>query len=257
MRAPDLGLNKEALRVAQDWLDLRLRNVAPSDFRERICFYTSTKLNAPRDFEHIWRDFQAGEGRPLMSEADASRFDVVLIVADLNKAEERRCLIQFLEAADRVDNLPPVLLVPHTSEDLAASFAGYDPECLSEALEAGLNGVLTCEPCGFALTLQVRASIRHARMVTNRILDSKHEIRERGVQGSKLKAATKDMLWKWLPRYVGPAIPAVDHSLPIAQAKWLGGFRLGKFLGQGGFGAVFKLQQGVIDRAGAGAMREP
>ena len=134
-------------------------------------------------------------------------------------------------------------LYSHTSEDLAASSAGYDPEleCLSEALEAGLDGAVECEPCGFALTLQVPASIRNALMITKRIQDGIDEVLERGVEGCKLKAATEYTLWNYLPRHIGPAIPPVDRSLPATQAKCEAGFRLSKFLGRGALGAVFRL----------------
>ncbi len=192
--------------LTQDWLGRRMQDVRPLDFDKRVCLYTIAELDAPAGFEHLWRRYNAGNDTPLMSEADASRFDLVLVFANHFEESERRCLCRFLKGADDVQNFPPVLLVPHTSEASTASCADInkEEEWLFTLLEAGLDGVVEGEPSNFALVLQVRSLARRAMSRLRRAVDTLNLDLQRAKEAQKIREVIQNLLWRYLRHRVGP-----------------------------------------------------
>ncbi len=229
---------------AQAWLKARFDGLTLADFRDfHIRIYCTEDLDAPEGFEKVWFPYleeTVVACQALMTEDVAESLDALLVISNTEIVEQQHLLSSFLDDAEDVQNLPPILCVLHGSQSGEVKIS---EEGSAAWIERGVNGMITGQPAGFNLVLEVQSWIRrmrHHSMVFNETINEK---RFRGERAKRLRELNERILWDYARIKVAPSLPPVDRRIPRGDIEELDGLRFGSLLGQGAFGKVWRLEK--------------
>ncbi|CAK0850479.1 unnamed protein product [Prorocentrum cordatum] len=91
--------------------------------------------------------------------------------------------------------------------------------------------------------MAVRMKIKKSATIPKKLNDMLTEARNRGQYGQYLQRCAHATLWDYVRARLAPDIPAVDHTLEPGDPQQVPGYIVGNKLGQGSFGAVYKLTE--------------
>jgi serine/threonine protein kinase len=227
-------------------LGIRLAGLSPQIFhQDGLLIYTTASLEVPETFLSVSRSIEGCYGQDLVREdLDALRnAPVILVFCDVLEEAQlqlalwlHKCFNKNLEVFER----PPFLLVPHTQRDLDAVLM----ESISkEVLDAGVDGLVLGERSGLKLLCAVKSEmLKHSHRMAH--IEAEVEKRQYQVYNArKVEDEVHDIVWDYLRIRCNSLIPPLDFSIePCESGTSVGHFTVGRVLGQGSTGQVFRLE---------------
>jgi len=160
--------------------------------------------------------------------------------------EEVDILTNFIMAVNTFGlQSPYIIWVPHTtlpeerSDDIKKS--SKLQEILNDMIDIGIDSVLGGEPSGDRLALAITARVKHAEAMSRATSKMMDEMHAKKLYLDYLKECNETMVWDYARTKIAPSIPSVDPTLPQGVPAEISNYKVGKQLGKGHFGSVYKL----------------
>ncbi|CAK0862913.1 unnamed protein product [Prorocentrum cordatum] len=246
------GLCQDSGSGEGSWLAYRnARTVGPcskDDFGGGLRIFSSSDLEAPEAFRDVWHVISRGDvsnGAPLSSDEDSARLQTILVFCNPNQVSDVQRLCDVITNIDVTSSdAPPMFLVPHSvAPDKRGRTDVMRADQVNDILTRGLDGIVSGEPEGLRLAMAVRMKICKSANIPRKLNAMLTEARNRGQHGQYMQRCAHATLWDYVRARLAPDIPAVDHTLAPGDPQQVPGYIVGNKLGQGTFGAVYKLTE--------------
>ncbi|CAK0805837.1 unnamed protein product, partial [Prorocentrum cordatum] len=252
------GPTNQDLRLAQAWLDTRLRDLNQDDFEGGLRIFCTSRLEPPEAFQDVWQviseESEIGVETPLLSQEESAELHKILMFCNQNRCDEVKRLCDIITNIDMGSkDAPPMFWVPHSAAPESQGGGGSDfvtAELVGELLHKGLDGIVSGEPAGLRLAMAVRSMIRKSASLSRNLTDMMAVAQTRMQYAEHLQNCAHATLWDYVRARMPPDIRPADDSLEPGVPREIDGFAVGKKLGQGMFGTVYKLtkRDGVGNR---------
>ncbi|CAK0860092.1 unnamed protein product, partial [Prorocentrum cordatum] len=228
------------------------------DFEGGLRIFCTSRLEPPEAFQDVWQviseESDISVETPLLSQDDSAELHTILMFCNQNRCEEVKRLCDIITNIDMGSkDAPPMFWVPHSAAPESQDGGGSDfviAQLVGELLHKGLDGIVSGEPVGLRLAMAVRSMIRKSASLSRNLTDMIAEAQTRMQYAEHLQNCAHATLWDYVRARMAPDIPPVDGSLEPGVPREIDGFAVGKKLGQGMFGTVYKLtkRDGVGNR---------
>ncbi|CAK0842236.1 unnamed protein product [Prorocentrum cordatum] len=239
---------------AQAWLETRLRGLSEDDFDGSIRIFCTSNLEPPEAFRDVWHavpeELGLDEGLPLLSDKDAAGLNTVLIFCNPTRSSEVRRLSEIITNIDvHSTNAPPMFWVPHSvaPDRRGQNFSDLvPPDIVRELLHKGLDGIVSGEPAGTALSISKRkvlVKICKSANLSRRLNDMVSEGHVRTQHAQYLQQCAQDAVWGFAATRLAPDFPPVDDTLQPGLLQDCHAYTVGNKLGEGKLGSVYRLTE--------------
>jgi hypothetical protein len=235
------------MQAAQEWLLERLEGLVPGDFEEGTRMISAMPFRPPEQFQSVWIEVSSVL---TLTREECDKMHAIVIFGDPYDQVALRFVLSLLERIDA--DAPPILWAGHTTKPSSKPNGirrdSPGSPMITNLLESGLDGFILEEPAGLHLALAIRAKIHKAKYVVEQMngllrerLGSERLWRIRYAE--HLQDSIHSMLWGYLRKKRAASIPSIDHGLPAGEPRYLPGYKVGKILGEGTCGRVYKLHR--------------
>jgi len=199
----------------------------------------------PPAFRKIWIEINSAtlmEPERHISAELLGELRVMLIFSDLMDPEQEQLLLNFSILIDEVGaDAPPMILVPHSTSSKASRNYQQMAEVMTRSLDNCIDDVIPGEPVGMKFVFAVRSRFGFQVKLVNSLSDTVNQRREVVQRMKDLLACKKEAVWNYLRVRLHTGLPPIDDSLPPGLPTNWEQFKVGRLLGEGNFGKVYKL----------------
>lgn len=249
-RAQYLGNARNKLRNAQHWLARRLAGTGPFDFHSGgVAIYTALRIDIPVNFQAVTHIRPSSQAKGVLQEGEAELLrdiPALLIFCDIHDKDQVQRAIGMEESLCMTlgDQRPPTILVPHSAvPEQQVRDDDLELTVLREAMIAGIAGTIVGEPEGFKMVLAVRNEMQSLSKRIDLIHITCCKNAKKVQVAKNLARALDYTIWHYLADRRRAPLPEVDVNLvPCVPGVLLSGLVVGKFMGGGSSGQVYRLE---------------
>jgi len=237
---------------AQAWLDVRMKGLNAEDLCHiSLGVYTTAGLLPTQGLEECWGEFsdlRVNSKVPFTQAHAKSVLDkqAIVIICNPCVTAEVDLLAKFIAGVDKLgEGAPHLVWMPHTiapeirPQSTALAVCRHKTE--KYISELGIDGIVNGEPEGIRLALDIRSRVKAAENIVKQFEDNRKHSCEMHQYAEYLQECIETMLWDYARKRICPSIPIVDLTIASGVPSEVMGYVLGKELGKGMFGCVYKL----------------
>jgi len=236
----------------QQGLTHRLGDLKQSDFHSQgVAICMTMPMEVPDTFASVSYNIKFHRGVALLQAKDVQlvrQSALILMFCDVSDEEQlklARHMCSYVVSLGQ--NAPQIVLAPHASNPNAMDSADEKFAALSKAMDCvQVNAMISGEPEGLKLASEVRSKLMMHSKRARALRGELKEHRKRVEETDQLRLNVKVIVWEYFSFRLGLPIPAQDLSIECEQGAEIGNFTVGKELGSGSCGKVFKLDAKAI-----------
>jgi len=211
--------------------------------KDGIFIFSATRLKAPFGFEDVWQVIESThQVETHISKdriRDLSNVAAILLIGDPQSDAQVDLVCMIARSFNRSagENSPPIFWMPHSSAPDGC--ANLDDFTVHEVImNNGVDDILSGEPEGHELALNLRCRISKQRLLSDKVNKAINKRREFNAKAEGqfefLRESINSILWDYLRLRLHPECPP---GIPPR----IDGYQLATPLGSGNFGKVFAL----------------
>lgn len=242
-------------RRADEWMQDRFAGLSVQKFGEEdIVIYSTHAVEPPSNFRSVWNFVgdHHRESRLSRKEAhDISYVSAVLIFCDTQADDHMQDALAIASSIQSLEETwsslpPPVLLLHHSMSpefqpDMEEADKFREEADWFTATNSGFDDIILEEYSGLQLVGHVRSRIfqisQQSLQVSSKVLEQQRLLE----YAEEMEANIGDVVWEYLRVRLVSGIPPVDDDIPPGIPESLDDLVVGRKIGVGTFGSVYRL----------------